>query len=509
LKNEIAEPQESESVERTSGAVAEKVMEGGMRRVLLHLLAGALGGFVIWMIAEPSAWLTPDNPLGYDINYTAQSVLGALLGLGIGAALGAAEGWDRGSLRQTWIYAAMGAGIGLMGGFFGIRMGQGVYGPWETFNVHLQTPNPANPLQPVLLPVVFISEVLARSVGWSLIGLLVGGSMGLINFSPRRIKSGLFGGFLGGALGGFFFEIVARSLGVPELSRAIGFTLVGAGTGLGVSLAQQLAKQAWVRVVVGRNEGRDYLLEKEANALGRDEMSDVPLFGDHSVAKSHAFIKRAQGVWFLQDAGSQAGTQVNGRPVREQPLQENDRITIGSFQLIFHQKGGSAIPVPNRDAAPAPSMASPIAASNVCAFCGTPKNPITGACACAPLASPAPSISNGAGALTMTAGSIAFSPSGQIASDAVLSVVAGPYAGQRFTIFGSAQIGRQEDNTIALPADGSVSRRHATLTVVNGGLSIRDEGSSNGTFVNGARVTDAALRLGDEIRVGDTLLRVG
>src|SRR5690348_15395295 len=120
-----------------------------MRRVLLHLIAGALGGFIIWLIAEPIPWLTSDRGQGYDINYTSMSVLGALIGLGIGAALGAAEGLDRGSTVQAQRYAMGGAGIGILGGFLGIRIGQAIYGPWEAFNQSWIAPNPANPLQMV------------------------------------------------------------------------------------------------------------------------------------------------------------------------------------------------------------------------------------------------------------------------------------------------------------------------------------------------------------------------
>jgi pSer/pThr/pTyr-binding forkhead associated (FHA) protein len=437
------------------------------------------------------------------------SVLGALIGLGIGAALGAAEGLDRGSNAQAQRFALGGAGLGALGGFLGIRIGQAIYGPWETFNQGLAAPNPANPFQTVALPLAFLSEIMARTVGWSLIGLLVGGAMGLLHFSPRRVMSGLFGGFLGGAIGGFCFEIVAQMLHVPELSRGIGFTCVGAGTGLGVSLAQQIARQAWVRVIVGRNEGRDYLLEKESNTVGRDEMSDVPLFGDPAVGKLHATLKRTSGVWFLQDGGSQAGTLVNGQQTRESPLQEGDRITIGRFQLEFHHRGGQHIPVPARDAAPAPAFTQPSAAPGVCAFCGTQKHPLTGACACTPVGVPAPVAAAGAGALTMNAPPGLFNPaSGSSSSSVTLMAISGPYAGQRFTVSGTARIGRQEGNTLAFPADRSLSRKHATLTVGPSGTQLHDEGSSNGTYVNGARVMDSALHSGDEIRLGDMQFRV-
>jgi pSer/pThr/pTyr-binding forkhead associated (FHA) protein len=48
-----------------------------------------------------------------------------------------------------------------------------------------------------------------------------------------------------------------------------------------------------------------------------------------------------------------------------------------------------------------------------------------------------------------------------------------------------------------------VSRRHATLAVDNGTLTVRDEASLNGTWVNDRRIADtAALRAGDRLRIG-------
>jgi ABC-type multidrug transport system ATPase subunit/ABC-type multidrug transport system permease subunit len=48
----------------------------------------------------------------------------------------------------------------------------------------------------------------------------------------------------------------------------------------------------------------------------------------------------------------------------------------------------------------------------------------------------------------------------------------------------------------------TVSFRHATIMKRNGGLVIRDLGSTNGTFVNGKRVPEAPLSSGDEIQIG-------
>jgi DNA-binding CsgD family transcriptional regulator len=75
---------------------------------------------------------------------------------------------------------------------------------------------------------------------------------------------------------------------------------------------------------------------------------------------------------------------------------------------------------------------------------------------------------------------------------------------------GTAFVGRAEPNAVVLDCEG-VSRRHARLSVAPDGMvTIFDLESTNGTFVNGARVSRAVLREGDRIDLGpDAALRFG
>ena len=68
------------------------------------------------------------------------------------------------------------------------------------------------------------------------------------------------------------------------------------------------------------------------------------------------------------------------------------------------------------------------------------------------------------------------------------------------------RIGRGAANDLVL-SDSGVSRSHAEVVFEGGGYAIRDVGSSNGTFVDGARVQTAALRTGAKIEVGHALLK--
>jgi hypothetical protein len=62
-------------------------------------------------------------------------------------------------------------------------------------------------------------------------------------------------------------------------------------------------------------------------------------------------------------------------------------------------------------------------------------------------------------------------------------------------------IGRSPDCGVFLD-DVTVSRRHAALAQREGGWTIEDLGSLNGTFVNRRRVESAPLEDGDEIQIG-------
>jgi len=64
-------------------------------------------------------------------------------------------------------------------------------------------------------------------------------------------------------------------------------------------------------------------------------------------------------------------------------------------------------------------------------------------------------------------------------------------------------IGRSSECDIVL-GDPNVSRRHAEIRRLGRGYSLVDLGSTNGTEVNGQRVTETSLMNGDVIGVGTT-----
>jgi len=88
-----------------------------------------------------------------------------------------------------------------------------------------------------------------------------------------------------------------------------------------------------------------------------------------------------------------------------------------------------------------------------------------------------------------------------------IQVMNGPATGQRLQLRHGFLIGSGRECDLCL-ADPGVSRFHAQIGLdAAGGVILMDKGSSNGTFVNGTRVTQMRLGHGNLIRVGSTEIR--
>lgn len=166
-----------------------------------------------------------------------------------------------------------------------------------------------------------------------------------------------------------------------------------------------------------------------------------------------------------------------------------ETVAAGGGSLAGANLSGS-VASPGPPPPPPPVVDDP----NKCQFCGMMKD-ANGGCACAvtpgSVAAPAAGFNGGA-------------PTG---SGPRLVGMAGTYMGQVFPVQGVAVIGREATNSIPLDRDTTASRRHAQITDQGGVFQLQDLGSSNGTYVNGARVTEAILSPGDEVAIGGTRFR--
>jgi hypothetical protein len=90
-----------------------------------------------------------------------------------------------------------------------------------------------------------------------------------------------------------------------------------------------------------------------------------------------------------------------------------------------------------------------------------------------------------------------------------LRFISGKYQGGEFPLRMNREIiiGRSSDLDMVLVED-MVSRRHAKISTNESEVYIQDMGSTNGTFVNGEKVTRSQLQEGDRILVGTSIIKM-
>jgi ubiquitin-protein ligase len=303
------------------------------------ILFGLIGGAFAWGVVEllnPSgpiesyitsnySSLTYDEILNYSRLYSAVyfAFTAGLISLGLAFGEEIYRGTRDGMMWILAIRLTVGASLGFAGGF----IAQIVY---LAFGGGDLSGDP-------------VTQVIARSIGWALVGISVGITQGLIPNSCRRIVNGLIGGVIGGFLGGLAFDFIGAILSSSlensaVVSRAIAITLIGGLTGMGIGLVEQLTKQAWFKVVRGDFEGKEFILHQSVVVIGASAPSHIVLFKDKLVSPIHAEIRSEKGKYVVVDKDSANGTYVNGMRVAMHTLREGDMIILGNTAMIYHVK---------------------------------------------------------------------------------------------------------------------------------------------------------------------------
>lgn len=169
---------------------------------------------------------------------------------------------------------------------------------------------------------------------------------------------------------------------------------------------------------------------------GRPNEVDLPAAG---VARLHATVSFTGGTYWVEDAGSPAGTFVNGRRVKRERLRHLDVVSLGGTDLVFLLRHGAAT---------------------------VEEKPV------------------------------------QAILSARLLALDGPEPGSaRDVPRGTLTVGRATACNLVLDS-AAVSKMHARLENTGREILLFDLGSSNGSFVNGVRLPSATLADGDRITFG-------
>ncbi len=307
----------------SSTLVSSKVAKVSVSNVFWHLaLAGLIGGVVGWVFTE----LFIDDT--YNIYQTYAEVLAemsffaALIGGAIGSCLGAVEGVTSQVSQKTYRGIAVGLAFGFGGGAVGGFLGQIIYGTLGggyTGNL--------------------ISQLFVRSIAWGLVGLFIGLGQGIGSGGGKKTTNGLLGGLVGGLVGGFLFDIIGMAADTATISRAVAIPIIGASTGLGISLVQEIRKEAWLKVLQGATAGKEYIIFGDKTIIGSSPKSDIVLVKDISVKANHAEIRLENGAYTINDLNSPDGIWLNNIKISKQRLSNGDNLRIGNYSLQYFERG--------------------------------------------------------------------------------------------------------------------------------------------------------------------------
>lgn len=245
--------------------------------------------------------------------------------------------------------------------------------------------------------------------------------------------------------------------------------------------------------------------------IGRTPDNDV-VIAQPQVSRHHLALELRGGIWHAVDAGSTNGFFVNGQRVRGYPISGPLALRLGDPVngpvVEVKVNAPAAMPQPPRSRSTPPSRVNPAILS-------------------APPSRPQPAQRPPTGRLIQPIGIRQFRmPEGgadlphlqamrqnlsavyQVAEAGPAGVpVASAPPPVRDSIPVSAastmRIGRTPDNDIVIP-DVLASRHHAQVTQTGGALVIEDLRSSNGTFVNGRRISRQQLSDGDVVTIGNS-----
>ncbi len=257
---------------------------------------------------------------GQKIQRTSTAIWAGTIALFIGLFLGVGEGVFYGSKEKAWKYALIGAGISLVIGALSGYAAQWMYSEMLTDDASE------------------FAAALVRGAGWALMGAGIGVAAGLIKPETKRILFCTLGGTAGGFAGGFLFNYVCDIIPDDVVARGVAIVIMGALIGVGVGLLEQFAKQAWLKVIRGEFEGKEYLVFDGVTSIGNNGKNTIVLFKDKLVGPHHCDITLQGSRYFITDCGTPMGTVVNGQRIEKHQLRQGDTIAIGNSVLVFNSK---------------------------------------------------------------------------------------------------------------------------------------------------------------------------
>lgn len=285
-------------------------------------IGGAIGGAVGWVCID---WFVRLREMSGEASLITLLIevaaVGLVWGIWIGLGISIAEDVSARAWRAALRNGIKGMLWGAMGGIIGAFIAQLLYGPSALL---------------VTTTIGGLGYVIARCLGWGAFGAILGFGQGAVRHSQRGMLHGTLGGAIGGCIGGLIFNGL-QAYAAGAIARLLSLIAIGSFIGLFIALVEGWLASATLKIVSGKLEGREFVLDKPLLTVGCNERCDIGIYYDRAIRAHHATL-RWLGAAYAIEPHDDAMVWVNELPARGQPLRNNDIIRIGNTKLIYRTK---------------------------------------------------------------------------------------------------------------------------------------------------------------------------
>jgi len=284
----------------------------------------------IGLLAGLAAWPVSETVLYFQTQFSSYLIFSICMGVAFGSVMGGVLGSSEGitlSIKPKILPGIItGIVVGAFGGAIGFIIGQGSLFITNEWIFH------SNKLfQSYGIPI-------SRAIGWAFLGMFIGTIEGVRSLSPAKIRVGIFGGFIGGIVGGCTLELI--KFNYPDLifARLIGLIIMGGLIGLFYGLFEKRFSVGVLKLLNGKLKGKEYLLIQKKIKIGSSKKSDIFLFEYKNVVEEHAYLTLKKDDVFINAVDKKHRVLVNEIKITEHKLKLDDIVQVGSSKFLFFYK---------------------------------------------------------------------------------------------------------------------------------------------------------------------------
>lgn len=284
----------------------------------------------IGLLAGLAAWPVSETVLYFQTQFSSYLIFSICMGVVFGAVMGGFLGSSEGitlSIRPKILPGIItGVVVGAFGGAIGFIIGQGSLFITSEWIFH------SNKLfQSFGIPI-------SRAIGWAFLGMFIGTIEGVRALSSTKIKVGLLGGFIGGALGGCALEYLRFNYPGMIFARLIGLIIMGGLIGLFYGLFEKRFSIGVLKLLNGKLKGKEYLLLQKKIKVGCSKKADIFLSGYKNVVEEHACLTLKKDEVYINAIDNKHRVLVNEIKITTHKLKLDDIVQMGSSKFLFFYK---------------------------------------------------------------------------------------------------------------------------------------------------------------------------